>query len=686
MPTTLAAISLTAPLMLLATAAVALPIAAHLLNRRTRQRVVFPTVALLAEAAAGQSRLFRMRRLILLALRCLAIVLIAYAFARPMWVSTPAGAEELGEGQAVVLVVDVSASSQRRGQGVNLFPRVQAAALGVLDEVQPGRDVANLVIADAQPTAAFAELVPNPESLRDDVQQLQPTADRADLPAAVSLAASILREATGRRRIVIVSDMQGTNWEDVSAATLSPGSAERPIEVIVVPVEQTELGNVGLAGPRVQPAQPIGNRPVDLSVEVVNYSADERSTTVRLDVDGRERQRETVTLEPWQSRRVSFPATTLGSEDDGDEAAAGREHHRVTFSIGDDALLIDNRAYLAVGRAGQLSLALVTDVDTEDTDAEPYYLLRAVSPHGDERDDLRVTLLRSEELAEADLAVHDMVVLSDAAPLAEADRAALHRFVESGGGLVATIAGVGAIDRFASLGELSPWQLGGALASDGSLHFDDGAWTGDVLRVFDLRGRDALSRVGFRRAFGIEEQADSADVLVRFDDGTPALARMDVGDGRVVAANFSAAPSAGDLAARGIFVPLVHILLESARPTTTPTMAAGVGAHLDGKLRDPEGQPVRGRATQPGFYTLERDGEPDEVLAVNVDARESDLRRVSQDDLQRRLTEATGSRVHQSADGTEAMHLTGRPLWPYFVLAALAMLALELAMLAKWRR
>ena len=81
--TTLAFISLGAPAMLAGIAAVALPIAAHLMSRRTRQRLIFPTIRLLAESKATQSSLYRIRRWVLLILRCLAVVLVAMAFAMP---------------------------------------------------------------------------------------------------------------------------------------------------------------------------------------------------------------------------------------------------------------------------------------------------------------------------------------------------------------------------------------------------------------------------------------------------------------------------------------------------------------------------------------------------------------------------------------------------------------------------
>ena len=61
-----------------------LPIAAHLLHRHARVQLLFPTIRLLSASLASQSRLFKLRRWILLALRCLMVALIVGAFTRPV--------------------------------------------------------------------------------------------------------------------------------------------------------------------------------------------------------------------------------------------------------------------------------------------------------------------------------------------------------------------------------------------------------------------------------------------------------------------------------------------------------------------------------------------------------------------------------------------------------------------------
>src|ERR1051326_4372733 len=86
--------------------AVAVPLAIHLLTRRTRRRMDLPTVRFLKNALAQQSHLFRMRHLLLLLLRPLAVLALVFAFLKPN-INSALGTLR-AEHTAVVLVLDSS--------------------------------------------------------------------------------------------------------------------------------------------------------------------------------------------------------------------------------------------------------------------------------------------------------------------------------------------------------------------------------------------------------------------------------------------------------------------------------------------------------------------------------------------------------------------------------------------------
>ncbi|MEE8169458.1 MAG: BatA domain-containing protein, partial [Phycisphaerae bacterium] len=71
------------PAMAFGAAAVASPILIHLLSRRRFRRVLWPAMDFLLEAHRQNRRRARIEQLILLALRCLAVLLLVLVLARP---------------------------------------------------------------------------------------------------------------------------------------------------------------------------------------------------------------------------------------------------------------------------------------------------------------------------------------------------------------------------------------------------------------------------------------------------------------------------------------------------------------------------------------------------------------------------------------------------------------------------
>src|SRR5262252_10474204 len=112
-------LSFLSPLFLAGAAAAAVPIVLHLLKREPEARVKFSTVKLLKRAPVEHTEKHRLRELLLLALRVAALVLLAFAFARPFM---PAG--QAATTSVTVIALDTSYSLSAPGR----FERAQALA------------------------------------------------------------------------------------------------------------------------------------------------------------------------------------------------------------------------------------------------------------------------------------------------------------------------------------------------------------------------------------------------------------------------------------------------------------------------------------------------------------------------------------------------------------------------------
>lgn len=698
------AISLTAPLMLGGLALVALPIAAHLLHRRAKRRVVFPSIMLLAASSASQSSLFKLRRWLLLALRCLAVALIALAFAQPLWRSQRSVASSGAEEHATVVLLDVSASAGQVIDGVSLFEWLRsAAARAAEDAAAKGRRV-DLIPVDHQPRPLFPQMTSNIEAVRSELARLEPSAERANPAAAFAEAGRLLESVAGERELVIVSDLQASNWSDLVAAG---GSLALPagVRVTLATPPAEPPANAALVAAAASPGRPFPGRSAAVTATVANFGPRDQTLVVTLKLANETAAQASVFVEAGGRRDVSLPFRVN---------APG--HHALTIHLPNDGLPADNTRHLAVHAVEHQTVALVTD-GAADRGSARYFTSRALAPRRDGEASYRVQAVRGGEVSDAALADTAGVVVMPDAALDDEAAAALERHLRNGGGVI-VFAGDAAAEtmlRALAARDLLPASPRGIRdATDGeTIHIGAGDWRSPLLRAFDARAQEALSRVAFRRVLELDEPHPEAAALLRFEDNRPALLLRPIGRGQLLLAAFSPAADASDLAKHGSFVALLHNLVAGLAPDTgerggivgqplrltLPAEAVAIGGV---QLIGPDASPlgafdlsanessatlVAPRPRQAGFYSVERGGQTLDLAAANVDPRESDLRRVDPAALRALLAaSAEGIEVASSAGGDAAEPADDRPLWGWTILAAMGVLAVELGLLSWWRR
>lgn len=708
----LGAIGWTTPLMFGGLAMLTLPFIAHLLNRRARRRLVFPSIMLLRESSASQTRLFKLRRWLLLMLRALAVALVVMAFARPLWLdgwSKPVGDQEA---VAVVIVADISASMNRHVNEVSGMQALKAAASRALDDLSPGLDSANLVLANAYPGAMFPAMTRNLPALRAEIQSLEPTSERADLVGAMHLAGRLLAEFQGRRRLIVLSDMQSSNWRSVMDA--GSMALTKDTQVTVVDVLADPTANLAISNARVEPAISSRHHPAHITATIYNYSDRARIVQASLRQGRREAGSQSLEVPAWAGRDVGFELTFA---DLGDQS--------VSVSIGEDAMNADNTAYLVVPVVPRARVLVVGDDAPQSPGTASYFVIRALSPHGDQRDRIEAVHVNSANLTAGELRGAASVFVTDLAAIPKLTMDMLHDYLRGGGG-AAIFAGEGEV-----AGNFNPWlKTAGALpdlpwqfvnqrkldAEGNVLYLDQIDWSHAMFRDFAPRTHDVWQHIAFRRVWSVAQSPHSqARVIMRFADGSPAVAVQPLGLGRLIVANFSPSLTCGDLGKYGAFVALAQSMNRYMAGRWTPWQFAMAGQSLsmpvtvdaasavsELTVADPAGQPMRcvvsmpsaheavvsvSRAATPGIYEARRSGQAVAMAAVNVDERESDLRAIPSlrvaEALNQAGLEVTGSDMRADAP---PLALRGRPLWGWALLAALCSVAMEMLLLAYWRR
>ena len=678
-----------APLFLAAAAAVALPIALHLLQRERKQTVEFPSLMFLRRIPYQSVRRQRLKHLALLALRCLALVLLALAFARPflqgrgaLITTTPSDARE------VVLLVDRSYSMAMGDR----WPRAQAAAREVLDGLRDG-DRVTLAFFDAT-AAPAAPAGSDAATVRTVLDAARPGVGVTRYAPALRLAQQVLGESDRPRgEVVLVTDFQRAGWDGAADVRLPMGTAF--IRRDVAGDGDGGAANLTAASVELRRERVDEVEQVAPAVRLVNRGDAPATGTATLALNGRTLQTLAVTVPARGAVVAAFAPTPLPPG-----------FARGTVTLAPDALPVDDTLRFVVSR-GQLRSALVV-APTGAPARSSLYLTQALALGA--APPWRVSAVARDRVRPADLAGPTLVVVNGAAlPDGETGRR-LARFVREGGGLIVTL-GAGAAEGGAAT-ELLP-AVGGVVRREArAATVASTERTHPIFALFRSPRSGDLATAQVQR-YRLIRPAATDRVLARFDDGAPALVERVVGRGRVLVLATPLDNSWNDLPLQPVFVPLVHQLARHASGWSGDTPAFTTGEALDVEryaaavsgegvapvdaaevewlARSPDGtQATLGgpvgtslALAGTGFYEVRRVEGRDErryPVAVNVDPAEADLARLDP----AALTVATASGA--GAAGMDAAALAPpaqeerQRLWWWALVALLAVVIGEAAL------
>lgn len=382
-------------------AAVALPILVHWLTRPRPVRLPLSTIRFVQEAVRQRRARHVLRDILVLALRALAVLLLGWAFARPLIGQQPLVSPQDDVKAARVIVLDVSQSMGALAGGIESFQRARSTAAGYLIS-QPGLQ-SNLVLAGASARPVFETFSRNFAAQVQELSNARVRPERLNVQAAIVAAAELLANAAAqpgqRRELVIISDFQRSNW---ATADFSVLPRDTSIQFESVAPGQSP-GNFGIVRCTIQGrAEP--QRPVRLEVEVANDSATARQVQVE------------VSLGPalYKIEGLCPPtASTVLSTDVSFEQPGWLAGQARLLDL-EDALPADNLRPMVVQVRPAPVYAMVSRLLAEPRASSSYFLARALAPRRQDGSEAAEKVLwvapnraDRESLAGADLIVLD---------------------------------------------------------------------------------------------------------------------------------------------------------------------------------------------------------------------------------------------------------------------------------------
>ena len=618
--------------------AASVPILLHLARREHARKIEFPTLMFLRRIRKKTIRYQKLRHLLLLLLRVLALILIVLAFMRPYREGKQATAAMLRSSSAHIILLDNSMSMQFQ----NRWERATKAATDILRKMDAGDMCAVLEFSDR--VTARTQLSGDPSDALSQIKNGIEVSDRATrYGQALNAAAKLASDAgTGKRIIYLISDFQKNGYAaEEQDLHLPAGLDLRPVDV-----GSEDYSNLAIRDVRVLEAEAGSGAGALVKASVANFgNQDRKSVKGLLLADGRKIDEKATDIARGETRVLEFrlPGLVSGS-------------HSIVVEIEDPFLTADNRFYLTLD-AREKTPVLVAENPSEPGRRAPSFYLAGALNAGP------LSPYRLSPVSPRDPEISGGLLIWNNVPGGNtAVQETLRRFVSQGGGLVIVLAEAGRPADFnRSFGSWLPVKMKEANAGPGAAPrrpseryslMTDIRMDHPVFVPFSKPHSGSFSSIRFfshaRVAVG-----SGAEILAAFDDGDPALVSVDYKKGRVLIFTSSADDTSNDLPLKAVYAPFWQQMLRylenfrelrhwhdvgdiiNARELLTETALRQSKLNPDANeaivILDPQKNRVAlsrnsdlAVMERAGFYEIRTMG-LNAIVAANVQPRESDL-------------------------------------------------------------
>ncbi|AUD04870.1 BatA domain-containing protein [Spirosoma pollinicola] len=679
--------------------AVSVPIAIHLFNFRRTRRVFFTNVALLRTVQTETKSFRRLKHWLILACRCLFLIFLVLAFAQPFIPSK----NKLGLSRQGVtsLYVDNSFSMQNERN----TKRYLDIATSKLDELLTlFRNATSLQLLTNDFSSAEQQ-AGTAESVRDRVTSIRFAHTPRTLETVYRRQRNLLSSLNpgGRNQLFWFSDFQKSTAGDLSRLKIDTTDRLFIVPLDAQPTKNVYVDSVWLTTPFIREMQ---NN--SLNVKLTNAGRENvKNLPIRLYLDDAQTSTASATIAPDGTATVSLNFNV-----------SSKGYHRGRIVFEDYPITFDNQYFFVIEASPAVRVLHLYEQKAAPAGRTADYIDAVYS-----NDSLFVR--RSFNVQNFDvgqLKETDLVVLEGVADVNGTLRTELERFVRQGGSLAIIPPTNPNTNSYAPF--LQAVGIGSVQAT---------ATPGAVptpLPVADPDRRNPFFRDVFQQSYQSEPlnmptaapvwRWSAGERLLSLRDGNPLLTQSRVnsaaGQGSVYLLASPLASTYGNLAEHALFVPIMYkmaaLSVRAQRtaysfddnlvtiPVSNPSERAVyklkrdkleiipiqriVGNQL--QLEMPKSNELAaGQEVEAGYYELRLNDKTERLLAFNHGNQESTMNFYSADELRKAFANQPTVEVFDSIQDGDFVQVLeqenlGQSLWKYFLLAALAFMLLEVAL------
>ena len=547
------------------TAAVAAPIIIHLLNRRRFKRIDWAAMDFLLEAQRLNRRRVKLEELILLLLRCLAMILIGLMIARPSLDINVSGLLKAGQTERVIVLDDSlsMATVGKSGSSINKASEILQKGIKSLSNMN-SQDIIS-VVRTTDPNKFSPNGLPLTESsigeLLDEFKNLEVTDSRGELHSALStVEKSFNSEKTNFNKVVyVLTDLRRMDWESSTKSGSDKGViqtlqsiADKAAGCYVVDLGAEVENNLVIEEVKPLDKVLVNGVASDFEVIVKNLGkSDVDDVNVSFSVRGSLPIKSKIPRIQAGGVGVAAFSYTFTDPEKGLFSAPVEISLDDELSKSQDALSEDNTWYFPARVANGIRV-LIVDGDPSGIfgKSESFYLSKALSPGGSAISGVDVTVVDDTDFDSSNLSQYEVIFVANLYRITEARAEGLHEWAKNGGGLVLLLGDQIDEDVYNDVlykngSGLLPFKLstvGGDEKEEKWVYIKPEKENHPLFRFFEGDNRQLLDQVKVFRWWNseLEESEDSISppnviASLTSDDNSPAIVERQIGKGRVLA-------------------------------------------------------------------------------------------------------------------------------------------------------
>ncbi len=678
----------TYPAFLFALSAIAIPIIIHLFNFRKFKTVYFSNVRFLKEVKEETQAKSKLKNLLVLFARILALIFLVAAFAQPF---IPSQNKKVSVGDKTISIfIDNSFSMDAVNKNGTLLGDAKKRALEIVAAYKP-TDRIQLLTNDFE--GKHQRLV-NKEEFVQLLDEVKITPATRSVSEIISRQMDVLQQSTNKiKTSFIISDFQK------SIVNLDQVKNDTSINFNFVPLTAAEKNNVYIDTCWFETPVRQFNQVEKLHVKIKNVSDKAvENNSIKLFINNIQKTPASFTVDKDAETEVILSFASKES---------GIQNCRV--ELNDYPVTFDDKFYFSFEVAKNIP---VLCINSSGTNAESPYLNKLFG-----NDSLFIMKNNAEnKLDYSALSQNKLIILNELKTISSGLTQELNRFMNNGGSVLvfpSVDIDLNSYKEFFVGAKANYYErLDTVDTKIDKINIDNPIYK-DVFdkKTFTATNLD-LPKVNSHYIISKTTQSNE-EYLLKLQNGDNFLSKYDVGKGKLYTAAVSLSDKFSNFAKHAIFVPTLYKIGMYSQSTSplfytignnqtieTSNVLTGENVfHIKGTTNNfdiiPEHKTLDSKTeinthnqiTEAGNYNLYADKDLVTGLSFNFNRKESDLNCFSADDLKKQLLTKNLSNINVIE--TDAQSLTqslteteqGKKLWKLCIILALLFLAIEVALL-----